>query len=466
MSAGPVMPVAGAATQDTTLHTVDIVRRKRDGHTLTPAEITHITRGAADGSIDDALLSAFLMATFLRGMEAGEVQALTRAMSASGMQLHMRQSGRTAGRTVDKHSSGGVGDKTTFLVTAIAAAGGLRVPKISGRALGHTGGTLDKLDSIPGFGSALSPDEMRRVLDRAGCVIVSQTADLVPADRRLYAIRDHIGAVESPYLLCSSIMSKKLATGLDALVLDVKTGSGASLTNPAAARFLARLMVETGEAAGIRTVALLSEMSQPLGRFAGNSVEVLESLALLRGERNPDSDDLRELSLILAGWMLYLGGMARSAGEGRDHAEKLLQDGSALKHFEQMIALQGGDLYAVKHAPAHQHLLRAPRSGYLFSMDCTAIGWAVQRLGAGRSRKGEPVSAHAGIEMHAKLGASVAEGDPLCTLFAEDPARLAEPLQLLSTAIRIADAPPRAIPLVHEALTRDTLGESLSARQE
>ena len=454
----------------TDLHTVDILRRKRDGQTLTADEVTHIARGAADGSVDDAQLSAFLMATFLRGMEPAEVQALTAAMRSSGLQLDLRQpmddSHGPAGRTVDKHSTGGVGDKTSFLVAPIAAAAGLRVPMISGRALGHTGGTLDKLEAIPGLRTTLSADEMRRVLDQAGCVIVGQSAELVPADRKLYALRDHIGAVESPYLICASIMSKKLAAGLDALVLDVKTGSGAFLTDPAAARFLARLMVETGEAAGTRTVAVLSEMSQPLGRFAGNAVEVLEALALLRGERNQLSDDLRALSLILAGWMLYLGGAARSAGEGRDRAERHLMDGSALQRFEQMVALQGGDLAALTHQPAHRREVCAPRSGYLFTMDCTAIGWAVQRLGAGRARADEPVSAQAGLEMHAKLAAPIAQGALLCTLFADDPARFAEPEQLLANAIRIADAPPRAIPLVHETLTRDTLPQIDSAGQQ
>jgi pyrimidine-nucleoside phosphorylase len=450
------------------LHTVDILRRKRDGHALSAEEIAHITRGAADGSIDDAQLSAFLMATFLRGMEPAEVQAMTAAMRASGLQLDLRKpaDARPAGKTVDKHSTGGVGDKTSFLVAPITAAAGLRVPMISGRALGHTGGTLDKLEAIPGLRTTLSAEEMRRVLDQAGCVIVSQSAELVPADRKLYALRDHIGAVESPYLICASIMSKKLAAGLDALVLDVKTGSGAFLTDPAAARFLARLMVETGEAAGTRTVAVLSEMSQPLGRFAGNAVEVIEALDLLRGKRNPLSDDLRELSLILAGWMLSLGGVARSAGEGRDRAEQHLKDGSALRCFEQMIALEGGDLTALTHTPAHRRELRAPCAGYLFSMDATAIGWAVQRLGAGRLRAGEPVSAQAGLEMHAKLGSALQQGEPLCTLFADDPARFAEPEQLLSRAIRIADAPPRSAPLVHETLTRDTLAQTYSAEMD
>jgi pyrimidine-nucleoside phosphorylase len=451
-------------TNPGSLHTIDIVLRKRDGHALTREQIAHMAHGAADGSIDDAQLSAFLMATFLRGMEPDEVQALTDAMRRSGRQLDLRKpaKGGAPQTTVDKHSTGGVGDKTSFLVAPIAAAAGLRVPMLSGRALGHTGGTLDKLETIPGYRTTLSAEEMQAVVDQVGCTMVGQSADLVPADRRLYALRDHIGAVESPYLLCTSIMSKKLAEGLDALVLDVKTGSGASLKNLEAARFLARLMVETGEAAGTRTTALLTDMSQPLGRFAGNSVEVLEALALLRGDRHGLSEDLRELSLTLAGWMLSLGGVAATPQQGRTRAEALLTDGSAVKRFEEMVALQGGDLAALQHAPAHAREVRAARSGYLFTMDTAAIGWAVQRLGAGRQQAGAAVSAHAGMEFHAKPGAEVRQGELLCTMFADDAARLTEPERMVLDAIEITDAPPRAIPLVHEVLTRDTLGQSPS----
>jgi pyrimidine-nucleoside phosphorylase len=445
-----------------TLDTLDIIRRKRDGHALTEAEITHIARGAADDSIDDAQLSAFLMATFLRGMEPAEVQSLAHAMRTSGVQLDLRRpaNGGPPRPTVDKHSTGGVGDKTSFLVAPIAAAAGLHVPMVCGRALGHAGGTLDKLETIPGFRSTLTPGEMQTIIDHAGCSMVGQSADLVPADRRLYALRDHIGTVESPYMICASIMGKKLAEGLDALVLDVKTGSGAYLPDHAVSRFLARLMVETGETAGTRTAALLTDMSQPLGRFAGNSVEVIESLSLLRGERHRDNDDLRELSLILAGWMLFLTGVGNTAQEGRARAEGLLVDGSALRRFEQMVALQGGDLSALAHKPAQQRVLRASRSGFLFSMDTAAIGWAVQRLGAGRPRPDLPVSAHAGIELHAKTGAQIRAGDPLCTLFADDAHRFSVPERMIAEAILIADAPPRPTPLVHEVLTRDTLTQS------
>jgi len=442
--------------------TKQIIRRKRDGHTLTDAELAYMAQGAGNGSIDDAQLSAFLMATFLRGMEATEVRALTQAMRSSGMQLDLRRpaDGGAARPTVDKHSTGGVGDKTSFLVAPIAAAAGLRVPMLSGRSLGHTGGTVDKLESIPGYRTTLSQAEMQRVLDECGCSMVGQSADMVPADRRLYALRDHIGAVESPYLICCSIMSKKLAAGLDGLVLDVKTGSGAFLPDMAVSRFLARLMVEAGEASGTRAAALLTDMSQPLGRFSGNAVEVLEAVALLRGERDPGTESLRELSLTLAGWMLHLGGISKSAADGRAKAESLLANGSALGHFEKMVELQGGHLSRLAHNPAHRHTVRAPRAGYLFSVNTASVGWALQQLGAGRARPGDPVFANAGIEMHLKTGSPVREKEPVCTLFADDASRFSSAERMILEAITIADAPPRPIPLVHEVLTRDTLSET------
>jgi pyrimidine-nucleoside phosphorylase len=439
------------------MHVVDLIRKKRDGEALTDAEIAYLVAGAATNSIPEYQLAAWLMAVVWRGLSPEELHSLT---------SHMRDSGRVLrfsslpGAKVDKHSTGGVGDKTSFLVAPIVAAAGLYVPMISGRALGHTGGTLDKLESIPGYRTHLQEEEMLAVLQDCGLTIVGQTEWLVPADRTLYSLRDRTGTVESPFLICASIMSKKLAAGLDALVLDVKTGSGAFLPDHAVSRFLARLMVEIGEASGTRTAAVLTDMSQPLGRFAGNSVEILEALALLRGERAVNSDDLRELSLIIAGWMLFLTGVSNTVQAGRAGAESLLTDGSALHHFEQMIALQGGDLAALTHQPAQQRVLRASRSGFLFSMDTTAIGWVVQGLGAGRTQLGEPVSAHAGIELHAKLGSQIRAGDPLCTLFADDASRFEVPERILADAIVIADAPPRPTSLVHEVLTRDTLSQN------
>jgi pyrimidine-nucleoside phosphorylase len=439
------------------LHAVDVIRRKRDGEELTPEEIRFVVEGAARETIPEEQLSAWLMAVFLRGLSLGELDTLTTSMRYSGEVLDHAGLGR---KTVDKHSTGGVGDKTSFLVAPIAAAAGLADPMISGRALGHTGGTLDKLESIPGYRTQLSLAEMRKVLEKCGASIVGQTKNLVPADRKLYSLRDRTATVENPYLICASIMSKKLAAGLDALVIDVKTGSGAFLRNEEDAQYLAALMVETGERAETRTVAVLTDMSQPLGRMAGNWVEIVESMELLRGGRDPLSEDLREVSLILAGWMIYLGGAARSAEAGQEIAEEKLVNGSALRIFREMVAAQGGDLEALDagmefHRPKFRREFRAMRSGYFVSADCTKIGWAVQRLGAGRERAGEPVEAHAGLAMQVKLGAKVEAGQVLVTLFAEEESRFAEPEHLLEQALRIGDEAIAAPSLVREIILAD-----------
>jgi len=448
------------------LHAVDLIRKKRDGEAHSPDGIRFLVEGAARETIPEEQLAAWLMAVFLRGLSLAELDTLTTAMRYSGEVLDHTGLGR---KTVDKHSTGGVGDKTSFLVAPMVAATGLADPMISGRALGHTGGTLDKLESIPGYRTGLSLAEMRRVLEQCGASIVGQTKDLVPADRKLYSLRDRTATVENPYLICASIMSKKLAAGLDALVIDVKTGSGAFLRNEEDARYLAALMVETGERAGTRTVAVLTDMSQPLGRMAGNWVEIAESMELLRGGRDPLSEDLREVSLILAGWMIYLGGKARSAEAGRDLAEEKLKDGSALKIFREMVEAQNGDVYALDagmafHQPKFRRDVRATRSGYFVSADCTKIGWAVQRLGAGRERAGEPVEAHAGLEMHVKLGATIEAGQVLATMFAEDEGRFAEPEHLLMEALTIGDEATPAPPLVTEIISADNKDSYLKKR--
>lgn len=447
------------------MHAVDLIRRKRDGGELTPDEIRFLVRGAASETIPEEQLAAWLMAVFLRGLSLAEVDALTTAMKLSGEVFDPAPLKRFA---VDKHSTGGVGDKTSLLVAPIAAAAGLVVPMISGRALGHTGGTLDKLETIPGYRTQLSLHEMERVLAKVGASIVGQTKSLVPADRVLYALRDRTSTVESPYLICASIMSKKLAAGLNGLVLDVKTGTGAFLRRKEDALFLAALMVETGERAGTRTAALLTNMDQPLGRFAGNWVEVQESLDLLAGKRHPLNEDLRELSLVLAGWMIFLSGAAQTAAAGRDRAEQILQSGQALTVFSEMVAAQGGDtsIFAEPekfHRPAARKDFLADRSGYLAHVDCTQVGWAVQRLGAGREHAGEPVSVHAGLEMRVKLGGKVEAGQPLCTLFADHDARFAEPEALLRQALMIADDPAPIAPLVQEIITADNRKQYLEA---
>jgi pyrimidine-nucleoside phosphorylase len=444
-------------TQLAPLHMNDLIRKKRDGGSLDEREIRFLVAGAGGGTIPLEQLSAWLMAAWIRGLDLGEIRALTLAMSDSGETFDPSRLGKVA---VDKHSTGGVGDKTSFLVAPIAAACGLAVPMISGRALGHTGGTLDKLESIPGYRTALTLSEFETVLERCGASIVSQTPALVPADRVLYALRDRTGTVESPGLICASILSKKLAAGLDALVLDVKTGSGAFLRKREDAEYLAALMVATAEAAGTRTVALLTDMGQPLGRAAGNWIELVECVELLRGGRAAESEDLRELSLTLAGWMIQLGGKADTPHAGRQLAEAALEDGSALGVFFKMIEAQGGDVGvfddpAAFHKPGATAVLTAWESGFVADMDTTKIGWAVQRLGAGREKAGEAVDPHAGILFRARRGAKVEQGQPIATLFATTAAMLAEPLMLLREAIVICEAAPNGVAMVGDVFTRE-----------
>jgi pyrimidine-nucleoside phosphorylase len=453
---------------DRPLRMIDLIRKKRDGGELNAREIGFIVDGAARETIPLEQLSAWLMAVWLNKMTVDETRSLAVAMRDSGEKLDPSRLGRKA---VDKHSTGGVGDKTSFLVAPITAACGVAVPMISGRALGHTGGTLDKLDSIPGFRSALSVSEFEAVVQNCGAAIVGQTPSLVPADRVLYALRDRTGTVESPGLICASILSKKLAAGLNALVLDVKTGSGAFLRRRSDAEFLGAMMVATAEAAGTRTVALMTDMGQPLGRTAGNWIEIAECVELLRGEVPSGSEDLRELSLRLAGWMIHLGGKTQTAEQGYWAAAGALADGTALKIFLEMIREQGGDLSVFddlksSHKPGATFVLNAWQSGYVAAMDTMELGWAVQRLGAGREVAGEPVDPHAGIEFHAKRGAHVDKGQPFATLYATNEAMLSEPIERIKRAISFAPEPPEHTePLVShifirenaEAYLRDTI---------
>jgi pyrimidine-nucleoside phosphorylase len=442
---------------DTTPHMIDLIRKKRDGGVLDAREIGFLVEGTVTESIPLEQLSAWLMAAWLNGLNIEETRALTVAMRDSGEKFDPSRLGK---RAVDKHSTGGVGDKTSFLVAPLTAACGVAVPMISGRALGHTGGTLDKLDSIPGFRSALTLAEFESVLQHCGAAIVSQTPTLVAADRVLYALRDRTGTVESPGLICASILSKKLAAGLNALVLDVKTGSGAFLRKRADAEFLAALMVATAEAAGTRTVALMTDMGQPLGRTAGNWIEVAECVELLRGDCRAGNEDLRELSLRLAGWMIYLGGKTETAEQGYWAATGALVDGTGLKNFLEMIKAQGGDLAVfddlkASHKPGATLVMEAWKEGYVAELDTMELGWAVQRLGAGREKAGEPVDPNAGIEFHARRGVHVEKGQPFATLYATHETMLAEPLERIKRAITFSDEPPEAVPLVSHIFARE-----------
>jgi len=451
-------------------HPIDIILKKRDGGELTTAEIDAFVqmvvqlgeKQATPGHMTEAQLGSLLMAIFQRGLSLRETADLTGAMRFSGETFDTKP---LKTFSIDKHSTGGVGDKTSLLIAPVLAAAGIEgrpsisVPMISGRSLGHTGGTLDKLETIPGFNTQLSLARMTRVLRECHAVLVGQTPRLVPADRILYAMRDHTGTVESPFLICASIMSKKLAEDLNGLVLDVKVGSGAFMPTYERSKFLAELMVSTGELAGTRTAALLTAMDEPLGRFSGNWVEVWECVDILQNRRHPMSADLIELSNILSGWMLHLAGKSATPEDGARLADDLLRSGAAYKSWLQIISAQGGDtsIFAdpvAFHKPSATRVFKAARAGYLSSMDCRQVGWAVQRLGAGRAKPGDPVSAHAGIESHAKLGDKLAEGQPIFTLFSEDEALLDEPYQMLQATVVIADAPPEKLPLVREIITK------------
>jgi len=450
---------------ETPLHVIDLIRKKRDGGRLDARELAFIVKGAACESIPVEQLAAWLMSAWIRGLSLEETQALALAMRDSGEKFDPSRLGKVA---VDKHSTGGVGDKTSFLVAPLAAACGLAVPMISGRALGHTGGTLDKLEAIPGYRTALTLAEFESVVARCGASIVSQTPALVPADRVLYALRDRTGTVENPGLICASILSKKLAAGLNALVLDVKTGSGAFMRKREDADYLAALMVATAEAAGTRTAALMTDMSQPLGSTAGNWIEIAECVDLLRGERPDGSEDLRELSLQLAGWMIHLGVKTATPEAGYQMAEAALVDGTGLAVFLKMVDAQGGDVAVFDdlkgfHKPGATIALDAWETGYVAEMDTTALGWAVQRLGAGREKAGEPVDAHAGIVFHAKRGARVERGQPFATLYATREAMLAEPVELIRRAIRFSEDPPEAVPLIDRVFTKDSAEAFLAA---
>lgn len=438
------------------LHFVDLIRKKRDGGALNEREIQFLVKAASSENPPADQLAAWLMASWIRGLSLDETRALTLAMRDSGVKFSPARLGRQA---VDKHSTGGVGDKTSFLIAPLAAACGVAVPMISGRALGHTGGTLDKLESIPGYRTNLSLEEFEAVLLRCGASLIGQTRELAPADRLLYSLRDRTATVENSSLICASILSKKLAAGLDALVLDVKTGSGAFLPKYEDTEFLAALMVATAEAAGTRTVALLTDMGQPLGQASGNWIELVESVNLLRGNRPQQSEDLRELSLVLAGWMIHIGGQADTPEAGYSRAETALVSGSALRIFFEMITAQGGDVHVFDnpsyHKPGATQVLAAWQSGYVADMNTTTLGWAVQRTGAGREKAGQPVDPHAGILFHARRGTKVEAGQPFATIYATTEKMLQEPCDLLRNAVTISAAPPEFVPLVSRIFTHE-----------
>jgi len=429
---------------------VDLIRRKRDSGELSREEIEKFIAAYTAGDIPDYQMSAWLMAVVLRGMTRPEIAALTEAMLHSGSVLDFSY---LAGHKVDKHSTGGVGDKTSLVIAPIAAAGGLKVPMISGRGLGHSGGTLDKLESIPGFNVNLSLTDFRRVLETCGCALIGQTAEIAPADKKIYALRDVTGTVESPALICASIMSKKLAEGIDALVLDVKTGSGAFMKAEADAVSLAELMVETGGRMGKRVVALITDMDQPLGRTVGNALEVAECIEVLRGAGPPD---LRALCVELSGWMFCLGRRTATVEEGRRLAAELIAGGRGLEKFREVIRLQGGDpgvIDDLRRLPRAQHQvdLVSRRQGWIADIACEQVGVAGIVLGGGRARKEDAVDPAVGILLRKKVGEMVAAGESWCTVYYNSAARLPEAQALLEKACSITpDAPAAPRPLVRQ----------------
>ena len=430
----------------------DLIRRKRDGAELQRNEIEFLIDGYTRDSIPDYQMSAWLMAVLLRGMTRAELAALTEAMLNSGEVLSFPELPATK---VDKHSTGGVGDKTSLVIAPIVAAAGLYVPMISGRGLGHTGGTLDKLESIPGFNVNLSVADFRRVLAQCGAGLIGQTQEIAPADKKIYALRDVTGTVESPYLICASIMSKKLAEGIGALVLDVKTGSGAFMKAEKDAVFLAELMVETGQRLSKRIAALITDMDQPLGNAVGNALEVAECIDILNGK---GPEDLRELCLILSAWMFLLGKRVQNTDQGRELAEQMISSGKAREKFREMIRLQGGDANVMDNPgllpQAKQKAdVKSPVSGFVTGFMTEQIGTAGVLLGGGRAKKEDSVDPAVGIIIHKKIGDPVSAGEALCTVHYNSAQRFDQAAPLIQQSYRIESAPLlQKRPLVHQII--------------
>ena len=422
------------------MNPVWIIAKKRDGDVLSDKEIGYFIAGYAEGSIPDYQMSALAMAIFLKGMTTDETAALTDHMLASGARFEWP--GSTVAK-VDKHSTGGIGDKVSLLLAPMLACCGLHVPMISGRGLGATGGTLDKLDAIPGFRTDLSMEEMQQVTESVGCVISGATEGLVPADRKLYALRDVTATVPSIPLITASIMSKKLAEGLDALVLDVKFGSGAFMKTETSARELARSLVDTGKRMGVKTTALLTDMNQPLGRMVGNAVEVDETVAALEGN---GPADLLEVTLALGAELLVSTDLATSSRDAIDNLQSTIDNGTAREKLAEMVAAQGGELDA-KRAVAPPTEVSSPGAGFVSAIDAERLGEAVIAMRGGRQKIGDALDYSTGFEMLVRLGDEVEKGQPLASLFAPPDVADAGKEKLLN-AIQLSDMPPNLGPLI------------------
>ena len=433
------------------MRAVDLIRKKRDSGEHTREEITYLVNGYTNGEIPDYQMAAWLMAVWLRGLSYAEIGALTEVMLHSGEVVDHAE---VAVKKVDKHSTGGVGDKTSLILAPVVAAGGLAVPMISGRGLGHTGGTLDKLEAIPGLNTALTLADFRRVLRECGMSLIGQTVEIAPADKKIYALRDATSTVENIGLICASIMSKKLAEGIDALVLDVKTGSGAFMEKEEDAVRLAEIMVDTARRMGKKCVALLTDMDQPLGRMAGHANEVLESIEVLKGG---GPADLRELSLELSAWMFYLGERSASVEEGWDLATEMIASGEALERFRECIRLQGGDARVIDDTsllPTAKNRVEVAsrRAGYLIRTHCRNLGIALAMLGGGREKKEDQIDHGVGLEFHKRIGDRVETGEKLVTIRYNSDEKLAEARELIGSGFSIGSEAPQARPLVRRVI--------------
>lgn len=430
---------------------VDIIAKKRDGGELTTEEIQFLVRGYTDGSIPDYQMSAWAMAVVFRGMTPRETGDLTLAMAGSGEQLDLSS---LKGIKVDKHSTGGVGDKTTLVVAPLVAAAGIPVAKMSGRGLGYSGGTIDKLESFTGFEVERTREQFLQQVRDIGVSVIGQSGNLTPADKKLYALRDVTATVEAVPLIASSIMSKKIAAGADAILLDVKVGKGAFMKSLEEAETLARAMVEIGKQVGRRTVAVISDMNQPLGFAVGNALEVKEAIETLAGK---GPRDLTELALAVGSRMLLLGGLVASEQEGRSRLQEIMADGSAVEKLAQMVAAQGGDkqdVYDAERLPKATiiHEVKAQEDGYLTAIDAEAVGHASVVLGAGRLTKDMPIDLAVGLVLHKKRGDRVQKGDVLLTIHANKDELLQNALQELKGAYSISTEAPIEQPLIYKII--------------
>ena len=435
----------------TGMRAVDLIRKKRDSGEHSREEIDYLISSYTRGDIPDYQMAAWLMAVWIRGLSAMESAALTEAMLHSG---EVVDHSYLPMKKVDKHSTGGVGDKTSLILAPIVAAGGLAVPMISGRGLGHTGGTLDKLEAIPGFNTFLTLAEFRRVLTECGMGLIGQTSEIAPADKKIYALRDATSTVENIGLICASIMSKKLAEGIDALVLDVKTGSGAFMSNEEDAVRLAEVMVDTARRMGKKAVALITDMNQPLGRMAGHSNEVIESIEVLRGG---GPADLRDLSVELSAWMFYLGERSKSVEAGRVLAGEMIRSGKALEKFRDCIRLQGGDPRIVDDTsllPVAKFVeeITSSKSGYVEATRCRDFGTALAMLEGGRGKKEDKIDHGVGLEFHKRIGDRVETGEKLVTIRYNSEAKLGHARNLIASGLQIGAKQPPAPPLIRRIL--------------